>query len=118
MLRGLNVLLSELSSISKKNFQSQASEIAFCIIQNLGCVEIWWVGQKDSPLESNLCSALLRGMSERLTTKLVAGEMSEAGVAAEGAAADPCRVRRCFALRRRARRYCCGLRWCPGGRSR
>ena len=98
-----------------KLFQSQASEIAFCIIQNLGCVEIWWGG---APLESNLCSALLRGMSERLTTKLVAGEMSEAGVAAEGAAADPCRVRRCFALRRRARRYCCGLRWCPGGRSR
>ena len=118
MLRGLNVLLSELSSISMKNFQSQASEIAFCIIQNLGCVEIWWVGQKDSPLESSLCSALLRGMSERLTTKLVAGEMSEAGVAVAGAAADPCRVRRCFALRRRARRYCCGLRWCPGGRSR
>ena len=68
------------------------------------------VGQKDSPLESNLCSSSLKGMSERLTTKLAAGETSEAGIAAEGAEAGPCRVRRCFALRRRARRYCCGLR--------
>ena len=76
------------------------------------------MGQKDSPLESNLCSASLKGMSERLTTKLAAGETSEVSVAAEGVTEGPCRMRRCFALRKRERRYCCGLRRYPGGRSR
>ena len=60
---------------------------------------------------SDLCSPSLKGMSERLTAKLAAGETSEA----EGVAQGPCWVRRCFALRKCTQQYCCGLRPCPSG---